>query len=137
MCFEYHQRRRLYNLSGQFVQCYHPQSKGIFPHHRIREWPGLEGTSKIMNLQTPCHRQGQQSAHLILDQAAQDPIQHGLVHLWGPGIHKLSGQPVPAPHHSHCNFLCSILWPLSLVQSLGITEKSLIPSTECLQISNG
>jgi len=43
--------------------------------HRITEWPGLEGTSRIMNPQTPCHRQGHQPSHLILDQAAQGPIQ--------------------------------------------------------------
>jgi len=29
------------------------------------------------------------------------PIQPGLEHLQGWGIHHLSGQPVPAPHHSH------------------------------------
>jgi len=32
--------------------------------------------------------------------AAQGPIQPGLEHLQGRGIHNLSGQPVPAPHHS-------------------------------------
>ena len=32
-------------------------------------------------------------------QAAQGPIQPGLEHLQGWGIHSLSGQPVPAPHH--------------------------------------
>jgi len=49
----------------------------------------------------PCHRQGHQPPHLILDQAAQGPIQPGLGHLQGRGIHNLSGQPVPAPHHSY------------------------------------
>ena len=50
--------------------------------HRITEWPGLEGTSRIMNLQPPPqHRQGHQPPHLILDQAAQGPIQPGLEHL--------------------------------------------------------
>ena len=29
----------------------------------------------------------------------QGPIQPGLEHLQGRGIHNLSGQPVPAPHH--------------------------------------
>ena len=38
--------------------------------HRITEWSGLEGTSRIMNLQPPCHRQGHQPPHLILEQAA-------------------------------------------------------------------
>ena len=70
-------------------------------YHRITEWPGLEGTSVIMKFQPPCHRQDHQPPHLILDQAAQGPIQSGLKHLQGWGIHSLSGQPVPAPHHSH------------------------------------
>ena len=69
-------------------------------HHRITEWPGFEGNSRIMNLQALCHRQGHQPPHLILDQVAQGPIQPGLEHLQGWGIHNLSGQPVPAPHHS-------------------------------------
>ena len=37
----------------------------------ITEWPGLEGTSRIVNLQPPCHRQGHQPPHSIQDQAAQ------------------------------------------------------------------
>jgi len=51
-------------------------------------------------LQPPCHRQGRQPPHLILNQAAQGPMQPGLEHLQGQG-HNLSGQPVPAPHYSH------------------------------------
>jgi len=53
-----------------------------------------------MNLQLSHHRQGRQPPHLILDQAAQTTTQPGLEHLQGWGIHNLSGQPVPAPHHS-------------------------------------
>jgi len=41
---------------------------------------------------TPCHRQGLQPPYLMLDQAAQGPIQPGLEHLQGWGIHSLSGQ---------------------------------------------
>uniref|UniRef100_A0A8V0XBP6 Sialin n=1 Tax=Gallus gallus TaxID=9031 RepID=A0A8V0XBP6_CHICK len=63
----------------------------------IIEWLGLEETSRIIKL----HMQGHQPPHLILDQAAQGPIQPGLEHLQGQGIHSLSEQPVPAPHHSH------------------------------------
>ena len=48
---------------------------------------------------TPCKGQGHQPLHL-LDQAAQGLIQPGLEHLQGWGIHNLSEQPVPAPHHS-------------------------------------
>uniref|UniRef100_A0A8C3L1I6 Kinesin family member 13B n=1 Tax=Chrysolophus pictus TaxID=9089 RepID=A0A8C3L1I6_CHRPC len=70
-------------------------------YHRITEWPGLEGTSRIMNLQPPCHMQGHQPPHLIPPQAAQGPIQPGLGHLQGWTGHP---QPlwaaVPAPHHS-------------------------------------
>ena len=70
-------------------------------NQRITEWPGLEGTSRIMNLQPPRHRQNHQPPHLILDQAAQRHIQPGLEHLQGQSIHSFSEQPVPAPHHSH------------------------------------
>ena len=52
-------------------------------NQRITEWPGLEGTSRIMKLQPPRHRQNHQPPHLILDQAAQGPIQPGLEHLQG------------------------------------------------------
>ena len=54
---------------------------------------------------TPCQTQGHQLPHLILDQAAQGPIQPGLEHLQGWGTHKLSGQPVPTPFHSLCKEL--------------------------------
>ena len=40
---------------------------------------------------TPCHTQGHQP-HLMPAQAAQGPIQPGLEHLQGRGIHSLSGQ---------------------------------------------
>ncbi|KAK4813670.1 hypothetical protein QYF61_017637, partial [Mycteria americana] len=39
--------------------------------------------------------------HLPLDQVAQSPIQPGLKHFQGWGIHNFSGQPVPVPHHPH------------------------------------
>ena len=48
----------------------------------------------------PHHRRGHQPPHLILEQAAQGPIQPGLVQLQGQDIHTLSGQPIPAPHQS-------------------------------------
>jgi len=40
--------------------------------------------------------QGHQPPDLILDRAAQGPIQPGLKHLQGWGIHNLSGHPVSA-----------------------------------------
>ena len=43
----------------------------LFIMYIITEWPGLEGISRIMNLQPPCHRQSHQPPHLILDQAVQ------------------------------------------------------------------
>ena len=41
-----------------------------------------------------------QPPHSIPDEAAQGPIQVGLEYLQGQGIHNLSGQTVPAPHHT-------------------------------------
>jgi len=67
----------------------------ISQNHSIIEWLGLEGTSRIIKLQPPCHKRGHQPPYPILDKAAQGPIQPGLVH-----FHNLSGQPVSAPHHS-------------------------------------
>jgi len=64
---------------------------------RIKEWLGLKETPRIIKFQPPCH----QPPYLILVQAAQGSIQPGLEYLQGWGIHNLSGQPVPAPHHSH------------------------------------
>ena len=58
---------------------------------------GLEGTLKLIYLQTPCHGQG----HLPLDHVAQSPIQPGLEHCQGGDIHIFSGQPLPVPHHPH------------------------------------
>jgi len=53
----------------------------------------LEGTLKIIWFQPPCH--------LSLDQVAQNPIQPGLEHFQGGGIHSFSGQPVPVPYQPH------------------------------------
>jgi len=44
---------------------------------------------------TSCHGQGCQPP----DQVAQGPIQPGLERLMGWGIHNLSGQCAPVPHH--------------------------------------
>ena len=70
--------------------------------HRIIESLRLEGTPRIIKFQTPCHRQGHQPPDPLLDQAVQGSIQPGLEHLQGWSIHSLSGQPVPASHHSLC-----------------------------------
>jgi len=67
---------------------------------------------------TPCRMQGHQPPHLILDQAAQGPIQPGLEHLQGWGIHNLLGQPVPAPHHSHSKELPPDIQPKSSLLQL-------------------
>jgi len=62
--------------------------------HRIIGWLGLEGTSRIISLQPPCHMQGHQPPYVIPAQAVHGPIQPGLEHLQGQGIHSLSGQQV-------------------------------------------
>ena len=48
---------------------------------------------------TPSHGQGGQPLHQALDQTAQSPIQPGLEHFQGWGIHSFSGQLLPARHH--------------------------------------
>ena len=62
-------------------------------YHRMA-W--VERSPKAHQVSTPCHRQAHQPADLALEQVAQGPIQPGLEHLQGWGIHRLSGQPVPA-----------------------------------------
>jgi len=54
-----------------------------------------------MKLQPLCHRQGHQPPRLIPAQAAQGPIQPGLEHLQGWGIHSLSG-PLLSPRLVCC-----------------------------------
>ena len=62
----------------------------------------------IMELQAPHHMQGHQPPHLILGQAAQVPIQPGLEHFQGGGIHNLSGRPDPAPNiHQIHKYICT------------------------------
>ena len=67
---------------------------------------------------TSC-RQDHQPPHLILDQAAQGPIQPGLEHLQGWTGHP---QPlwaaVPAPHHSHSKELPPDIQPKSSLLQL-------------------
>ena len=77
----------------------------VYCDHRIIEWLELEGISRIINFQLPCHRQGYQPPYLVPEQVAQSSILPGLKHLQGQSIHSLSGQPVPAPHHSLCKEL--------------------------------
>jgi len=71
-------------------------------------------------------------------QAAEDHVQAGLEYLQRRRLHNLSGQPVPVLVTLRGkkfflmfrrNFLCFSLCPLSLVLSLGTTEKSLAPSS--------
>jgi len=52
-------------------------------------WKGPQGS---WSSNTAHHRQGHQLPHLILDQAAQGPIQPGLEHLQVWAIHSPSGQ---------------------------------------------
>jgi len=70
----------------------------LLKNHRMA-WVGRG--LKHLEAPTPCCMQGRQAPRLILAQAAQGPIQPGLEHLQGRGIHNLSGQPVSASHHSY------------------------------------
>ena len=58
----------------------------------------LEGILKSHLAQLPCNEQG----HPQLDQVAQSLVQSDLECLQGGGIHHLSGQSVPVPHHRYC-----------------------------------
>ena len=70
-------------------------------------WAGRD--PKDPRVPIPCHRQGRQPPHLILDQAAQGPIQPGLEHLQGWGIHNFSGQPREQSHWKGCAVILTIL----------------------------
>jgi len=59
---------------------------------RITEWPGLEGISRITNLQPSC--QARPPTSPFTRPVAQGPLQPGLEHLQGRGIHNLTW---------HCN----------------------------------
>jgi len=85
---------------------------------------GLEGIPRIMKLQPPRHRQGHQPPYLILDQAAQGPIQPGLEHLQGSvvlGFLPCTNKPCSTPwarelqtkHQSKEGWLCCCM-PLAL-----------------------
>jgi len=69
-----------------------------------------------MNLQPPCHRQGHQTPHLILDQAAQGPIQLALKHLQFTGH--------PSTIYFSMEWIVPVFanakadgWPMGLVES--------------------
>ena len=103
-------------------------AKGIFKKvnllqtwnfHGITEMVGMGGTLKIIKFHAPCHRQ----ECLPLDQVAQSPIQPGLEHCQGGGIHDFSGLRVPAPHHPQSEeFL-----PYSQYKSTLFLFKTIIP----------
>jgi len=56
-------------------------------------------------VQPLCSEQG----HLQLHQVAQSPVQPGLEHFQGRGLHCLSGQPVPVFHNPHCKKFLSYI----------------------------
>ena len=76
-------------------------------------WKGPQ-RSQISN---PPASQGHQPPHL-LHQVAQGLIQPGLEHLQGRSVPSLSGQPVPAPHHSPCKELPPNIQPKSTLIQL-------------------
>ncbi|XP_048819769.1 uncharacterized protein LOC125701581 [Lagopus muta] len=62
--------------------------------------------------------------HTHSDQVAQDPVQPGLKHVQGRGIHNLPGQPVPGPNHSPSKELPPNIQPKSFLLQL----KTISPS---------
>jgi len=92
---------------------------------------GLEGTSRITELQPSCYRQGHQPPYLIATQAAQGPIQPGLEHLQGWGMHSLSGQ-----LFQHLTTLVVKIFPLTACQN-SLSEQILtdIPCMEGLMFN--
>ena len=94
-------------------ECFHYLPILITESHNGLGWKRPQG-SWISN---PPARQGHQPPHL-LDQVTQGPIQPDLEHLQGQDIHNLSGQPVPAPHHSHSKELPPDIQPKSALLQL-------------------
>jgi len=72
--------------------CTGPFGEGlvVISLRRIIEWFWLEETFQDHVVPSPCYRQG----HLLLDQAARNPIQPGLECLQGGSIDSLTGQPL-------------------------------------------
>jgi len=79
-------------LHVPFWQCLHVPIYITESYHRIIEWLGLEGSPEIIKFQPLCRRHGCQPPDLVLDTAAQGPIQPGFEHLLAWSIHSLSGQ---------------------------------------------
>ena len=79
---------------------------------RIIESSELEQTFKGHLVQLPSNEQG----HPQLDHVAQSPVQPDLECLQGWGIHQLSWQPVPVPHHTYCKNLLPSIQPKSPLQ---------------------
>ena len=67
----------------------------------------------------------------LLDQVTQGPIQSGLGHLQGWGIHNVPGQPVPRPHHSPSKEI-PIFYLTALLQNC---QRSCSPTTRLLPVS--
>ncbi|XP_048803588.1 uncharacterized protein LOC125694433 [Lagopus muta] len=67
---------------------------------------------------------GRATKHPHSDQVAQDPVQPGLEHVQGRGIHNLPGQPVPGPNHSPSKELPPNIQPKSSLLQLGSISPS-------------
>lgn len=88
-----------------FTLCWHPSPKSSSALPCVSTWRALHNIYisappwitesynglgwKDNQVPIPCHRQGCQVWDQVLDQTAQVPIQPGLKHLQGLGIHKL------------------------------------------------
>ena len=87
----YHQRWKLYWNSLQLTQEGLERHQQTIHFHRITSW---KGPLKVIWSKSPTMDRDTYSLH----QVAQSLVQPDLEHLEGWGIHRLSGQPVHAPH---------------------------------------
>ena len=69
---------------GNYLELIDPFIQFQTARHRVTKWPGLEGTSRITNLQPHHHMQGHQLPRLILDQHDKPHIPKSPIYFFFP-----------------------------------------------------